>query len=264
MKKPGKCKGPKLLSENLVKWENFWEPWFGKKSGQGGWSVNRVQEMLGKRETENGTKVGKTVEFLPKWQKLKDWRGEEEITRKEYRRLLDAFECEGLMSQRGLWNLARDKRLQDRGALPRGEGDVIREYTAMHEENFWSSLREDLVGKEDYGKKEDKNIREEVQRKGNRDGEEEGEGEKEQNVTVTVKRRCVNSVSTVRFFLQWLVGGSWDCGTRMERSVVLFVIDVLVSPSSVVTEFCDDVSVESDRECCWTAVLFFLQKSARW
>ena len=27
------------------------------------------------------------------------------------------------------------------------------------------------------------------------------------------------------------------------------VTDVLVSPSSVMTEFCDDVSLESDREC---------------
>ena len=34
--------------------------------------------------------------------------------------------------------------LQDRGALPKEEGDVIGEYKAMHEENFLSSwLRED-------------------------------------------------------------------------------------------------------------------------
>ena len=52
------------------------------------------------------------------------------------------------MAQKDLWNLAREKRLQDRGALPREEGDVIREYNAMHEENFLRSwLREDLVGK---------------------------------------------------------------------------------------------------------------------
>ena len=30
------------------------------------------------------------------------------------------FELEGLMAQKGLWNLAREKILQDRGALPRG------------------------------------------------------------------------------------------------------------------------------------------------
>ena len=48
----------------------------------------------------------------------------------------------------------REKRLQDRGALPREEGDVIREYNAMHEENFLSSwLREHLVGKEERRRK---------------------------------------------------------------------------------------------------------------
>ena len=47
------------------------------------------------------------------------------------------------MTQKGLWNLAREKRLQDRGALPREEGDVVRECNALHEENFLSSwLRE--------------------------------------------------------------------------------------------------------------------------
>ena len=47
------------------------------------------------------------------------------------------------MAQTALWNLAREKRLQDRGAFPREEGDVIRECNAMHEENFRNSwLRE--------------------------------------------------------------------------------------------------------------------------
>ena len=66
----------------------------------------------------------------------------------EYRRLLNECELEGLMAQEDLWNLARAKRLQDRGALPRKEGDVVREYNAMHEENLLSSwLREGLVGR---------------------------------------------------------------------------------------------------------------------
>ena len=52
------------------------------------------------------------------------------------------------MAQKGLWNLAREKRLQDRGALPEEEGDMVREYKAMHEENFLSSwLKEDVEGK---------------------------------------------------------------------------------------------------------------------
>ena len=39
-----------------------------------------------------------------------------------------------------------------------------------------------------------------------------------------------------------------DLGTRMDGLVVLVVTDVLVSPSSVVTEFCDGVSLDSDWE----------------
>ena len=79
----------------------------------------------------------------------KDWKIEgtkRRITRKENRRLSNEFEMEGLMSQKGLWNLARERRLRERGAMPKEEGDVIREYNAMHDENFLSSwLREDLV-----------------------------------------------------------------------------------------------------------------------
>ena len=38
--------------------------------------------------------------------------------------------------------------LEDRGALPRKDGDLLREYWAMHQENFLSSsLREDVEGK---------------------------------------------------------------------------------------------------------------------
>ena len=53
------------------------------------------------------------------------------ITRKEYQRLLNKFEMEGFMARNGLWKLSKNKALQDRGALPREEGDAIREYEAM-------------------------------------------------------------------------------------------------------------------------------------
>ena len=43
------------------------------------------------------------------------------------------------MAQKGLWNLARNKALQDRGALPREEGDTIRQ--GMNILSSW--LRED-------------------------------------------------------------------------------------------------------------------------
>ena len=40
--------------------------------------------------------------------------------------------------------------LQDRGALPKDEGGVIRKYKVMHEENFLSTwLREDGKNKEE-------------------------------------------------------------------------------------------------------------------
>ena len=48
------------------------------------------------------------------------------ITRKEYQRLLNKFEMEGFMAQRGLWNLSGERVLQDRGRLPKEECDVIR------------------------------------------------------------------------------------------------------------------------------------------
>ena len=32
------------------------------------------------------------------------------------------------MAQKGLWNVASKKMLQDRGALPKEEGDFVREY----------------------------------------------------------------------------------------------------------------------------------------
>ena len=54
-----------------------------------------------------------------------------------------------------------------------------------------------------------------------------------------------------------------DPGTRMDGPVVLVVVDVLVSPSSVVTEFCDGVSTESDREFV-EPQSFLSQTSARW
>ena len=48
------------------------------------------------------------------------------------------------MAQKGLWNLVREKVLQDREEFLKEEGHVIGEYMAMHEEIFLSSgLRED-------------------------------------------------------------------------------------------------------------------------
>ena len=37
-------------------------------------------------------------------------------------------------TERCVWNVAREKMLQDRGALPEEEGDTLRKYKAMHED----------------------------------------------------------------------------------------------------------------------------------
>ena len=61
----------------------------------------------------------------------KNWRMEGEqksITRKEFKMLLNNFEMEGSMAQKGLWNLAKDKILKERGELPNEVGDEVREY----------------------------------------------------------------------------------------------------------------------------------------
>ena len=48
--------------------------------------------------------------------------------------------------------------MKERGELLNEEGDAVREYRAMHEENFWSSwLWEDERGKEERMAKAEKN-----------------------------------------------------------------------------------------------------------
>ena len=46
--------------------------------------------------------------------------------------------------------MAKEKIMEERGELPKEEGDVVEQFQAMHEENFLSSwLREDERGKEE-------------------------------------------------------------------------------------------------------------------
>ena len=56
------------------------------------------------------------------------------ITRKEYRRPSNEFEMGGFMAQKGPWNLVREM-LQDRGALPKEEGDIVRKYKGCTKTN---------------------------------------------------------------------------------------------------------------------------------
>ena len=84
--------------------------------------------------------------------KLVNWCKPELMGTKEHGkiRFVNKFEMEGFMAQKGLWNLAKENILKERGELPNEEGDVVREYKAMHEENFLGSwLREDVRVKEE-------------------------------------------------------------------------------------------------------------------
>ena len=64
--------------------------------------------------------------------RLKDQK--EELRGKGIRGFFNKLEIEGFMAQKGLWNLGREKVVQDRGALFKGEVDVIGEFSATHEE----------------------------------------------------------------------------------------------------------------------------------
>ena len=93
------------------------------------------------------------------------------------------------MAQKGLWNLAREKTLQDRGALSKEEGDVVREYKARREEHFLGSLLKEVgEDKKEVVLEADRETEIEVSKKRPR------EEEKEENETVMVKRRRINYV----------------------------------------------------------------------
>ena len=117
-----------------------------------------VQRVFGICEAKNGTGTDELLQAEPsvhkrvrqdaktnsdsgskKGQKRRTTRKEQHI------RLWNDFEMGGFTVHKGLWNLAREKMLQDRGALPKEEGDIVRQYKAMHEEKFMSSRpREDV------------------------------------------------------------------------------------------------------------------------
>ena len=77
--------------------------------------------------------------------------------------------------------------------MPNEEGDAAREYSAVREENFWSSwLREDETGEEERMAKAKQNEEEKSEKR-------KREEEKEENETETVKRRCEDCVSVETF-----------------------------------------------------------------
>ena len=123
----------------------------GKENGQAWRSFDLVQKMLWLRTTENGTKTdellqtgeggttehGKLLKLILSVEagripakEARNWKIEGQkgrMTRKEYRRLWNQFETGGFRAQKGLWNVAREKMSQDRGALLKEEGDLVKE-----------------------------------------------------------------------------------------------------------------------------------------
>ena len=126
-------------------------------SGQMGRSPDMVQKVFGICDAKNGIETNELLQTRTDghkgiWQNVeensnsrrrqspiqagKKWRIEgqhKKITRKEYQRLVNKFEMEGFMGQMGLWNVAKEK------VHSKEEGDAVREYKAMHGENFSSS-----------------------------------------------------------------------------------------------------------------------------
>ena len=121
------------------------------------WQKKRIEVLVGVPATE-----------------ARNWRIEgrkRRTTRKENQRLVNKFEMEGFMAQKGLWNLAIEKILRERGALPMEEGHAVREHKAMNEENLLSSwLRED--GREKEESKVKVSIAMRMKKKGAKRGEE--------------------------------------------------------------------------------------------
>ena len=84
-------------------------------------------------DTKEFGKMMKRIQILEEGRvpakEAKNWRTEgakKRITRKEYKRLVNNFEMEGLMAQKGLWNLAKETTMKERGQVPNEEGDVVR------------------------------------------------------------------------------------------------------------------------------------------
>ena len=58
------------------------------------------------------------------------------VTSKACKRPRESLGVGDFMAQKALWNITKKRSLEDRGALPKEEGDFIRDYKAMHEEHF--------------------------------------------------------------------------------------------------------------------------------
>ena len=131
----------------------------GEKSGPKWRGVDLLQNVFGSCAAPTGTKVDEPVQTR-------------KMDTKEYGQMLktnlDTNRGKGSErlreeSEAGLWDIAKRRMLEDRGAVPKEDGDPLGDYQAMHEENFPSSwLREDVEGENE----EREELNREVRRRG--------------------------------------------------------------------------------------------------
>ena len=106
---------------------------------------------------------------------------------------MNNFEMEGLTAQGRPVEVGKGKNNEGKRELPNEECDAVREYKAMHEEDFWSNwLREDERSEEERKAKAESKEEEKGEKR-------KREEEKEENETATGKRRCDGFVSVAAF-----------------------------------------------------------------
>ena len=205
--------GPKLM--NCCKTGASWAP---KEKGK---MLKRIQVL------EDGGVPAKEA---------RSWciEGQRRMTGKEYQWLLNRFEMEGFMAHKGLWNLAGEEMLRDRGALPKEECDFIREHRTMHEENILSSwLREEETEKEEVILETGKETEEERVKRG-----------EEKRRKKRTKREVLNEGLSVLFL--WRVFDIFSQG-EIWRVVVIFVGKTFLRSLST----CLTVSLRFGWRCLW-------------
>ena len=248
----------------------------GKKNGQAGLNFDLVQKMLGLCKAEDGTEIDellqagasrhkrvrqdvekkfrslKTAGSLPRMRgigRLKDKREGSQGKEKGDNGMNSRRER--FMGQKGLWDFDRDKLLQDRGALPEEDGDIVREYKAMHQEHFpccWP--REDVKGTEERRKNREEKAREEESRSGNswREKRRKRLLLKEGVSTLFLVMLLRDSVTVkIRMILRILGMTFWVTPVVLSDCVPV-VSDVPVSPSSTVVVMSEALVSDSDWE----------------
>ena len=148
--------------------------------------------------------------------------------------------------KKGLWDLARERLLQDRGALPKEEGCSVRGYKATQEEKFLSScLRKWKIWKK--RRKVNKETREEVSRTGKK-------RRREGRVStlfpkMPLRNSVMEKIRTVvglRGVTVWVTPVVLSHCVSEVSSVVPVVTDVLGSPSSSVVVMSEALVSGSD------------------